>query len=79
MQNRKSELVNVFEHSEFGVVLECCDLGAVEEFCDFLNEKFYVFYDVKFRDVGANFYFGWVADVYKVKTLYEKFLRERNN
>lgn len=75
MQSEFFKNISVNESVNYGVFLTIFDSELADEIEDFLNEKFFVFFNIKFNDSQVEFYFGQAACVDKVSKLLKEFAR----
>jgi hypothetical protein len=61
------------EDPKYGVMVRCSDAETADQFEDFLSERNYVLFDIKFEGAEVLFYFGQASTRDGVKSLVEKF------
>jgi hypothetical protein len=67
---------HVDEEPPYGVVLRCTDVELADQFEDFLAEKNYVLFDIKFQEAEVLFYFGQASSLDAVRSLVDRFEAE---
>jgi hypothetical protein len=68
--------IEIVESPEFGPILKCRDADVADQFEDFLTEKCFVLFKIKFDPEEVSFLFGQTSSVSRVRELYERFQRE---
>lgn len=66
------------KETDFGIELTFFDYEIGDEFSDYLAEKCYVFFNVKFEGNHYGFLFGQASSTEKVGLLIRKFYEFRN-
>ena len=68
--------VEITDTPDHGTILKCADAKVADEFEDFLTERCYVLFNVKFEPTDVTFFFGQASSTSKVRDLYERFVNE---
>lgn len=63
----------VEEDPQYGVVVWCSDANVADEFEDFLSERNYVLFHVKFEGSEVAFYFGQASSRARLEAIIERF------
>jgi hypothetical protein len=64
----------VDEDPQYGVVVQCFDVEVADQFEDFLSERNYVLFHVKFEGPAVMFYFGQASSREKLEAIIERFV-----
>jgi hypothetical protein len=61
------------EEPTYGVVIRCIDVEVADRFEDFLSERKYVLFNVKFEGPEVLFFFGQASSIDRVQKLLSQF------
>ncbi len=69
----KNELFEIKDSPEYGAILNIKNSELADQFEDFLAEKCFVLFNIKFESDIVEFFFGQASSVDKVKELVDRF------
>ena len=66
--------IEIIEDPKYGVILNCRDLELADRFEDFLTEKCFALFQIKFESNEVSFFFSQASSISKVKELFDRFM-----